>query len=215
MKRQSHLFSRVAIFSLGILLCGDVTALWAAKEEKSFDPAAWWAAKKEKKEKKEKQQNPASVEGRTATVREAPDIPDPAVAEVYRDLQNIIDLHKTLQVQHQTQIAEIQKITDQARAHQKILQTLDAVKRVPPSRKRGGVEEMIREEKIRQIQRQTEKNRAALEGIRTQGTVETLKVAAREEEARAKIEEERKKTGGKGPTEVILVEGEATEKESL
>lgn len=218
MRRQSLFLSKVALFSLAIVLCSDPTAAWAAKKEKSFDLAAFWAAKKEKKEneaKKEKKQNPTPAQTPPVAPRETPDIPDPAVAEVYRELQNIIDLHKTLQVQHQTQIAQIQKITSQARAHQKILQTLDAVKRVPPAAGRGGVEEMVRQEKIRQIQRQTEVNRAALEGIRTQTTVETLKAVAQEEEARAKIEEEKKKTGGKGPTEVILVEGEASEEESL
>lgn len=129
-----------------------------------------------------------------------PQIPDPAVAEVHRQLNDIIQLHKTLQLQTRYKVREIQKITDQAEAHRKLLAELEAVRAVQRPVKTQSLEDIIRTEKIRQIQLQTVKNRQLLEEVRAQSeqikiteTVRMVEQARKEREEKEKKEKE--KTG--------------------
>lgn len=89
-----------------------------------------------------------------------PKIPD--VVEIQRELQKILEIHRTLQIQHQDQIREIQRITEQARAHQKLLKTLEA-SRVARTTAPVDLDDFVRLEKIRLIEKEAQKNRASIE----------------------------------------------------
>ena len=123
-----------------------------------------------------------------------PQTPDPAVAEIHKQLNDIIQLHKTLQLHPRDKIRAIQRITDQARAHRKLLAELEAVRAAKRPADSRSLEDAIRVEKIRQIQLQTEKNRELLEKVRVQSApvkmTETLRMA---EQVRKEREEKEKK----------------------
>ncbi len=118
-----------------------------------------------------------------------PGIPGPAavpnVAEIQKELQEILQAHRSLQAQHVQQVKEIQRITEQAKVHQELLKKLS----VPPARVKPlpdtgvDVEESLRLQKIRLIQQEARKNRVALESLRQQ---------VKEEKAQAKKGEEKK-----------------------
>lgn len=119
------------------------------------------AAKKEKKK-------PASKKTLVRAVA-VPDYPDPAVAEIHQELDDILRVHQSLQVQYRDQVREIQRITDQARAHQKLLKDLETVRRVQQQAASAkALDDLVRLEKIRLIQKQTHQNRTRLEEIQKQ-----------------------------------------------
>ncbi|MBI2166618.1 MAG: hypothetical protein HYU34_00020 [Candidatus Omnitrophica bacterium] len=127
-----------------------------------------------------------------------PQIPDPAVAEIHKQLNDIIQLHKTLQLNTRYKVREIQKITDQAEAHRKLLAELEAARAVKRPVNPQSLEDIIRAEKIRQIQIQTVKNRQLLEEVRAQseqiktvGTVRMVEQARKEREEKEKKEKEK------------------------
>ena len=91
----------------------------------------------------------------------------PSVVEIQKELQQIVQIHRSLQAQHQAEIAEIQRITEQAKAHQKLLMKLSTAPPSPTAQTRD-IDEVIRLQKIRLIQEQARKNRAALEEIQKQ-----------------------------------------------
>jgi len=101
-----------------------------------------------------------------------PTHPDPAVAEIHRQLQEILKVHETLRSQFQDQVREIQRITDQARAHQKLLKDLEVARKIRPPQGKLDVEEAVRKEKIRLIQEQTLQNRTYLENLQKNPTEE-------------------------------------------
>lgn len=98
-----------------------------------------------------------------------PDYPDPAVAEIHQELADIIRVHQSLQLQYRDQVREIQRITDQARAHQKLLKDLETIRHAQEAaRTAKTLDDLVRLEKIRLIQEQTRQNRGRLEEIQKQ-----------------------------------------------
>lgn len=96
----------------------------------------------------------------------APKIWDTSVVETQRELQDILRIHRTLQVQQQSQLREIQRITEQARIHQKILKDLAAGKEALGIKSNvKTVEETIRLQKIALIEKEARKNRAHLKRL--------------------------------------------------
>lgn len=111
---------------------------------------------------------------------------DPAVADVKAELDEIIRIHNVLEKQQRSNVLEIQKIADQAKIHQKLLQQLDTVRRAESAKRRSGVEEVLRIEKIRQIQKTAEVNKAYLDKIREEEEAAKKKAeAARNKPAEA------------------------------
>lgn len=83
--------------------------------------------------------------------------PNPSIQETQQQLESIIKIHKNLQTQHQREIEEIQKIMEQARAHQKLLRELsDKSSTSSVSSATPGVDigEAIRHEKMGVIQKE-------------------------------------------------------------
>lgn len=90
----------------------------------------------------------------------------PSVIEIQKELEQIVQIHRSLEAQHRAQIMEIQRITEQARAHQKLLKDLSAQKaRVTASAPAPDIDEAVRLQKIRLIQEKARENRKALEEI--------------------------------------------------
>lgn len=138
-----------------------------------FLPASPLYAKAERKREAPEKPVVASTPQEPAppTKISGPRYPDPAVAEIHRELEEIIRVHQTLQIQYRGQIREIQRITDQARAHQRLLRDLEAVRLVQQQVQAvKGLDELVRLEKIRLIREQTRQNRTLLEGIQQKET---------------------------------------------
>ena len=99
-------------------------------------------------------------------------IPNGSVAETQKQLDDIIQVHQTLQLEHQKEIVEIQRILGQARAHQRLLKELAEEKGISggasSSVTRLDIEQAIRSQKIQLIKEQTGKNRAAIEDLEKQ-----------------------------------------------
>ena len=160
--------------------------------------AAW--AKKEKKIKgtaqKTTQQAAAmaatSPGGPVAGVPAAATTAGPDIAQIQEQLRNIIQIHESLQSQGIGQVHEIQRIRDQTQAHQALLQEL------APLREAGGtkipktptVDELIQIQKLRMIQQEASRNRAALEQFRK--TAEEKGAGATLAQKSEKQEEEKK-----------------------
>ena len=126
-----------------------------------FPEQGYCQEKQNKKENKKRLKAPLAP-----VVLASPKIADPAVADIKAELDEIIRIHDVLERQQRSDVQEIQKIADQARIHQKLLQQLDTVRRAEAAKQRSGVEEVLRIEKIRQIQKTAEVNKAYLDKIR-------------------------------------------------
>lgn len=134
----------------------------------------------DKKKKEEKLSSPAPAAPSEAG-------PNPAIADTYRDLQEVIRIHQLLQAQHKDQLQEIQRITEQARIHQKLLKEMQTAREraaVKPAR----VDEILELQKIRLIQQQARENRAYLEKIQAmpqkkKGASESMNPGQAEEKA--------------------------------
>jgi hypothetical protein len=111
----------------------------------------------------------------------------PTVAQIHRDLQEIIRIHQMLQAQHHAQIREIHRITEQARLHQKLLRDLtpaQALRTGTAPVKGPNIDEMIRLQKIQLLQQEAVKSRSELEALKKgQAQKAALATASGEEEA--------------------------------
>ena len=92
-----------------------------------------------------------------------PKYPDPSIVEVQRQLQDIVQIRQSVQMLQQRDIQEIQRITEQAQLHQRILEDLSAAK--TPGQNEA-VEEAIRRQKIELIEKQASKNIEILEELK-------------------------------------------------
>ena len=137
---------------------------------------------------------------------------NPSITEIQKELQSIVQIHRSLQLQHQAQIAEIQKITEQAKAHQKLLKSLSVPVPQVPKAPSSNIDEIIRVEKIRLIQEQAFKNRAMLEKIREQSLQEKHEKLAQALETKEAAPSEEKSSKGKGAKKTAPAPKEEPEK---
>ena len=127
-----------------------------------------WAAKKE---------SPATAKKESLPMTSV----NQSLEQIQKDLRRIQEIHQTLQREHYEQIREIQKITEQAKAHQKLLKDLEAQRQAVKPLNTVNVEEVLRFEKIRLIQEQARQNRAVLEGIQKRAREQTKVKKSNEE----------------------------------
>ncbi len=89
----------------------------------------------------------------------------PSVSDVQRELTELIQLNETIRQTQQGQVKSAQQIIEQARIHQRILDDLNAadpaVRNVQPT----DAQEILRQEKLRLIREQTERNRRIIESL--------------------------------------------------
>ena len=125
-------------------------------------------------------ENPQGASGTTSVVTNvgSSSYKNPTIAEIQQELQNIVQIHQTLQTQQYGQVRELQRIREQTKAHQQILKDLSPAPKIPKTAKETvarspDMEEILRLEKIRLIQEQTRQNKAILEGIQKRAGRET------------------------------------------
>jgi hypothetical protein len=117
---------------------------------------------------------------------------DPSVTEIQKELQTIVKLHRSLQQQHREQIVEIQRITEQAQAHQKLLKNLADMRKTVAPADVPAMDEALRIEKIRLIQEQARQNRVTLEKIREEAIQQKQESLSKALESKAAKETSKK-----------------------
>lgn len=115
-----------------------------------------------------------------------PVITPQAVSEAQRQVNEIIALNQSLELRQMNQMAEVRRIIDQAKIHQKILSDLQKVPRLEKP-KVASSEELLRQEKIRLIVSETSRNKETIKKI--------------EEEYRKEIEKNDKQSQAKSKSE--------------
>ena len=99
---------------------------------------------------------------------------DPEIIRIRKQIQDIIKINEGLKATYASQAAEIQKVSEQAKIHQRILQDLEAA-RAQQQMASPSSEAYLNQEKIRLIQKETEKNRKFLDTLKNQNLSKTLK----------------------------------------
>jgi len=92
-------------------------------------------------------------------------LPALTTTQVNSQIQDIIRINKGLKLQYRAQAVQLQRISEQARIHQKILANLESAKRVRSVSVPSGTSELIRQEKIRLIRDQTQENYEFIESL--------------------------------------------------
>lgn len=93
---------------------------------------------------------------------------DPEIIRIQAQIREIVKINESLKANFAGQAAEIQKINDQSRIHQKILNKLDADKQ---SAQTANPENFLNREKVRLIEEQTEKNKKFIADLKNQSAV--------------------------------------------
>lgn len=143
--------------SISLLLCGPPNPVFAAKEKTWQSETSPIVAP------------PARAGGSGGRYSPVVPAPVPDVIKIQRDLENILQIHRNLEVQKFKQIREITQITEQARIHQQLLKDLALTRQVGPART---TEEAIRLQKIQLIQKQAQKNQAVMKKIQEKAAKE-------------------------------------------
>jgi hypothetical protein len=109
----------------------------------------------------EKKQTKEAGLTRAQRIAEAQSSVKPDVAQLQSQIETILQMNETVKPVYQGNAVEMQKISEQALIHQRILKSLDTQRTasVPQS---SDIDEVIRLEKIRLIQEQTLHNRQAV-----------------------------------------------------
>ncbi len=92
-----------------------------------------------------------------------PHIPDPSIAEIQKQLQEILKVHQSLELQRDRELEEIQKIMEQSRIHQQLLKDLAKPAQV---KQQPVLEEALRREKIQIIEKEALKNQSKIEELK-------------------------------------------------
>lgn len=91
---------------------------------------------------------------------------DVEITRIKTQIQDIIKINEGLKANYADQAAEIQKISEQARIHQRILKDLETAK-VQQKAVQTTPQNFLDNEKIKLIQKETEKNQKYLETLKT------------------------------------------------
>lgn len=87
------------------------------------------------------------------------------ISRVQQEIKAIIKLNDSLKQDYSDQAAQIQKITEQSKIHQKILQNLESAKQQNEEQNLALKEAFIEREKVNLIKRETKKNQAFLKDL--------------------------------------------------
>jgi len=123
----------------------------------------------------------------------------PDVTQLQEELQNILEIHRSIQLQGQNQIREVQRIRDQTEAHQALLKDLTPTRKqtgpvVPEVPQGVTIDEFVRIQKIRAIQDQARENRGVLEEMQKETGEETVaRVATQKKEEKVGKKSKKKK----------------------
>lgn len=112
-------------------------------------------------------QIPQAVNSPLKPVNLPPSLPQVTLEDslrIQRQISEMIKVHEQLKLRYQSQAAEIQRIAEQAKIHQRILQDLEKQRRVT-AKETLDAQEILRQEKIRMIIQETQKNQSYLNGL--------------------------------------------------
>ncbi len=87
------------------------------------------------------------------------------VKKIQDQIQNMIKVNEALKVRYANQAAKIQRISEQARIHERILKQLAAVDSRKSARGAMDAQEILKQEKIRLITEQTKRNQEILDNL--------------------------------------------------
>ncbi len=90
---------------------------------------------------------------------------DLEVVKIQKQINEIIDANEKFKSLQQSQTDQIRQITEQAQMHRRMLQELEEKNRSSRELKTSDVDEILRQEKMRIIENETEKNKNLLDQI--------------------------------------------------
>ncbi|MBI3314289.1 MAG: hypothetical protein HYZ83_08650 [Candidatus Omnitrophica bacterium] len=109
---------------------------------------------------------------------------DPNVTKLQKEIQDIIKLNEELKNRYKSQALEIQRISEQAKIHQKILEEMNEASRKTPVLKPQDTEELLKQEKLRMIRQETEANQNFIEGLQDKNSIQPVDAAGTEKPAK-------------------------------
>lgn len=99
---------------------------------------------------------------------------DLEVVKIQKQISEIIETNEKFKSLQQSQTDQIRQITEQAQMHRRMLQDLEEKNRSPQTLKTDDVDEILRQEKMRIIENETEQNKLLLDQLASQqGTAGT------------------------------------------
>jgi hypothetical protein len=93
------------------------------------------------------------------------------VSQIRNEVQKILDLNKRIKNLQGDRVSQMQRIQEQARIHQKILDQLESGTRSTKAVKSPGKEALLAQEKLRIISEETKKNQQVLAEIKKEPKV--------------------------------------------
>ncbi len=95
-----------------------------------------------------------------------PPTPRASVSQIRQEIQKIFDLNKKIKSVQSGRSAQLQRVQEQARIHQKILNDLDASQKQPDGQKTSEKNALLAQEKLRIIHEETQRNTQEMEALK-------------------------------------------------
>lgn len=103
----------------------------------------------------------------------------PQVNQVRQEVQKVLDLNKTIKNIQGDRVLQMQRIQEQARIHQKILDQLEAGKTAKKAQAMPDKDALLAQEKLRIINEETKRNQAVISGAGVSGSIVQVKEASK------------------------------------
>lgn len=108
-----------------------------------------------------------SVDNALRAGRAAQSVPayEQEIVTILQQINEILLANEALRSEHQSQLEQIKRITDQAVIHRRMLQEIDSSRKDAGVLGEDDVSEILRQQKLRLIRNETEKNKAFLNAL--------------------------------------------------
>jgi hypothetical protein len=137
----------------------------AEKDEKSKGSSTAQKDKwQEKKISEDTSSIPTTVSSAYVPPPPAVDLP-PQVTQIRQEVQRVLQLNAQIKNLQGNQVAQVQRIQEQARMHQRILNKIETTPAVLPAGKGAEKEVLLAQEKLRIINTETQRNQAILRDL--------------------------------------------------
>lgn len=113
---------------------------------------------------------PVVPQGGFAKNPSIPSLPDDIV-KIQKEIREITEMNDQLKAKYKEQASEIQKISDQAKIHQRILQELQEQNAQTQALGKNDARHLLEQEKIRAIQKETEEKKRYLQNLEKRVTI--------------------------------------------
>lgn len=95
-----------------------------------------------------------------------PPVPRASVSQIRQEIQKIFELNTRIKSVESGRLLQLQRVQDQARIHQRILNELDATQKHAEGQKASAKSALLAQEKLRIIHEETLRNAQAIEGLK-------------------------------------------------